>query len=248
MSPQTHLLASWIVAMHTTDNLRDRRLVALAGVAPDLDGLGIFIDMANGSLARGNGWYYPQYHHWLAHGLPGAVVISVLFAALARRHLRVFLLAMLTFHLHLLCDLAGSRGPDVGDRWPIFYFGPLEPAPDVDLAAPMAAGRLAKLDDFPGPVCLVALAGGEKRRVLHCHFQSPMGCGLCRRFARLVCALAPLHREAPGMIERIRLSFHVRFLARGYEIRDGPAYLRAGLTGPSGLNPLPASGTYMVYG
>jgi hypothetical protein len=38
MSPLTHLLASWIVAAKTTDNPRDRRLVTLAGVAPDLDG------------------------------------------------------------------------------------------------------------------------------------------------------------------------------------------------------------------
>ncbi len=51
MSPLTHLLASWIIAVKTTDNLRDRRLVTLAGVAPDLDGLGIIIDIANGSFS-----------------------------------------------------------------------------------------------------------------------------------------------------------------------------------------------------
>ena len=48
MAPLTHLLASWLVAAGTTDNLRDRRLVSLAGVLPDLDGAGVLIDMVQG--------------------------------------------------------------------------------------------------------------------------------------------------------------------------------------------------------
>jgi inner membrane protein len=130
MSPLTHLLASWIVAVKTTDNPRDRRLVTLAGVAPDLDGLGIFIDIANGGFARNKLHYYPEYHHWLTHGLPGALVCSVLMAALARRRCRVFWLALLTFHLHLFCDLIGSRGPDRNDIWPIYYLGPITHHPN----------------------------------------------------------------------------------------------------------------------
>jgi inner membrane protein len=129
MSPLTHLLASWIVAAKTTDNLRDRRLVTLAGVAPDLDGLGLVADYFHGAFESGKFYYYPTYHHWLSHGLPAAVVCSLLMAALARRRWSVFWLALLTFHLHLLCDLAGSRGPDKDDLWPIFYFGPLSQHP-----------------------------------------------------------------------------------------------------------------------
>jgi len=129
MNPLTHLLASWIVAAKTTDNLRDRRLVTLAGVLPDLDGLGLMLDYARGALTSGKYYYYQTYHHWLTHGLPAAVVCSALLAALGRRRWRVFWLALLTFHLHLLCDLAGSRGPDKGDIWPIFYFGPLSQHP-----------------------------------------------------------------------------------------------------------------------
>jgi inner membrane protein len=125
MNPLTHLLASWIVAAKTTDNLRDRRLVALAGVAPDLDSLGIILDYARGAYTNGNFYYYQQYHHIWTHGLPAAVVCSLLMAALARRHWRVLWLAFLTFHLHLLCDLVGSRGPDKGDIWPILYLAPL---------------------------------------------------------------------------------------------------------------------------
>jgi hypothetical protein len=125
MSPLTHLLASWIVAAKTTDNLRDRRLITLAGVAPDIDGLGLILDIATGRFAKGNDYYYPQYHHWLTHGLPAAIGLSVLFAVFARRRLHVLALTFLTFHLHLFCDLLGSRGPDKTDFWPIYYFGPI---------------------------------------------------------------------------------------------------------------------------
>jgi hypothetical protein len=129
MSPTTHLLASWIVAAKTTDNLRDRRLVTLAGVAPDLDGLGIVLDIANGSFAKGQVYYYPTYHHWLAHGLPAALLVSAILAAFGQNRWRVFGLAFMVFHLHLLCDFAGSRGPTPDDIWPIFYFGPISQHP-----------------------------------------------------------------------------------------------------------------------
>jgi hypothetical protein len=33
------------------------------------------------------------------------------------------LLVFISFHLHLLCDLIGARGPD-GDQWPIPYLKP----------------------------------------------------------------------------------------------------------------------------
>jgi inner membrane protein len=46
VSPESHLLASWIIAAKTTDNLRDCRLVTLAGILPDADGLGLIVDLA----------------------------------------------------------------------------------------------------------------------------------------------------------------------------------------------------------
>jgi inner membrane protein len=36
-------------------------------------------------------------------------------------------LVFISFHLHLLCDLIGARGPD-GDQWPIPYFKPFSNA------------------------------------------------------------------------------------------------------------------------
>ena len=130
MSPITHLLASWVVAVNATDNPRDCRVVALAGLAPDLDGLGLVIDMVRNAVNHTESFhYYQMYHHSLLHGLPGAVVVAGLAATFARRHLRVGLLVLLTFHLHLLCDLLGSRGPEPGDLWPIFYLAPFSNSP-----------------------------------------------------------------------------------------------------------------------
>lgn len=129
MSPITHLLASWVIAAKTTDNPRDCRLVTLAGILPDLDGLGLVVDIATECLHFKPTHYYARYHHYLFHGVFGAVLTALVMAAFARRRLRVALLSLLVFHLHLLCDLAGSRGPSPEDLWPIFYFGPFDKEP-----------------------------------------------------------------------------------------------------------------------
>ena len=129
MAPLTHLLVSWVIAAKTTDNPRDCRLVTLAGILPDLDGLGLGVDWATQWFGLRPTHYYIRYHHYLLHGAFGAVVISLLMAALARHRWRVALLSLVVFHLHLLCDFVGSRGPSPEDLWPIFYFGPFDKDP-----------------------------------------------------------------------------------------------------------------------
>jgi hypothetical protein len=125
MSPVTHLLASWLVAAKTTDNPRDCRLVTLAGLLPDADGLGLAVDLANHALGHDTSFlYYSRYHHFLLHGVFGGVLIAAALACFAWRRGRVALLALGVFHLHLLCDFVGSRGPAPEDLWPIFYLGP----------------------------------------------------------------------------------------------------------------------------
>jgi len=129
MSPLTHLLASWVIAAKTTDNPRDCRLVALAGILPDADGLGLAEDLANAALGGKPTHFYGQYHHYWLHGIFGAVVIAFLLACFAKQRWRVALLALIVFHLHLLCDFVGSRGPSPEDLWPIFYLGPYDKDP-----------------------------------------------------------------------------------------------------------------------
>jgi inner membrane protein len=127
MSPLAHFVGSWLVASVATNNARDRKLVTLAGILPDLDGFGLIADFGV-SLSTGEPvtyHFYHQYHHYLAHGWPAALVFSGLLICFARQRVSTFLFCLVTFHLHLLCDLLGSRGPTVADIWPISYSEPL---------------------------------------------------------------------------------------------------------------------------
>ncbi len=99
--------------------------MAVAGLLPDLDSLGVIADLANGWLGRPATEYYATFHHWLFHGAPGALAIAGLLCWKAKERGKVFLLALVIFHLHLLCDVVGSRGPDPSEGiWPIYYLGP----------------------------------------------------------------------------------------------------------------------------
>lgn len=121
---------SWIAAAKTTSNPRDCRLVALAGILPDLDGLGLLVDVFSERLFHHQTYLYQNYHHYLLHGGFGALLIALGVACFARHRTRVVLLALAVFHLHLLCDLAGSRGPSPNDLWPVYYFGPFSHNPE----------------------------------------------------------------------------------------------------------------------
>lgn len=127
MSPVTHFIGSWLVAVAATENPRDRRLITLAGVVPDLDGLGVVADVVIGitSGREINFEYYHKFHHLLLHGWPGAIVVAAVLMLFAKQRWRVALFALITFHLHLLGDLLGSRGPTIADLWPICYGEPL---------------------------------------------------------------------------------------------------------------------------
>jgi inner membrane protein len=125
VSPLTHLLVGWTVAEQTRVSPRDRKILAWAGVVPDLDGLALVGDVTNRLLGRPEAYLYQQYHHLLTHGLPAALAVACVAFGMGTNRLKTALLAFLTFHLHLVCDLVGSRGPDPSDIWPIHYFQPL---------------------------------------------------------------------------------------------------------------------------
>ena len=50
-------------------------------------------------------------------------MVSVTAVLFSQQKFKVLLLAFLSFHLHLIGDLVGARGPD-GDQWPIPYLLP----------------------------------------------------------------------------------------------------------------------------
>lgn len=126
MSPITHGLLSWVLGERMLQNNRDLGLVTIAGLAPDLDSLGILVDGFNHLTGRASSDYYAALHHWLLHGVLGAVLISALVALKAKERARVFIVALAAVHLHILADVLGSRGPDAGEGiWPLYYLGPL---------------------------------------------------------------------------------------------------------------------------
>lgn len=84
-------------------------------MAPDLDGL---------SLLAGQE-AYARWHHVISHGLPAALVLCGMLAWRADSRRGTFLLALAAFHLHLLCDLAGSGDFALGGTgWPLLYLWP----------------------------------------------------------------------------------------------------------------------------
>lgn len=128
MNVITHLLVDWTIAAPTQKSRRDRALVAWAGVAPDLDGLGIVVDFATRVLHLAETNYYQDFHRLYGHGLPAALVIAAAAAALAGRRASVFVWSLVAVHLHFLGDILGSRGTEVEDIWPILYLAPVSHA------------------------------------------------------------------------------------------------------------------------
>ncbi len=121
MTLGAHLLFSWLGAVPFFKQARERRLVALAGVVPDMDGVGILID----KLTAYKTHLYLEYHHFIGHNIFASLVIASLATAMAKtQRTAVFCVSIVVVHLHFLCDILGSKGPD-GYQWPISYFYPL---------------------------------------------------------------------------------------------------------------------------
>ncbi len=140
MSPVTHFFTGWILATVTPLNRREKAAVVCAAVIPDLDGLGAIPEILTRNSAHPLRWF-SDYHHSL-HTLVFAVVVTLatLLVIWPRGHVVALnkqresshpwtaaLLVFVSFHLHLLCDLVGSRGPD-GYSWPIPYLYPFSHA------------------------------------------------------------------------------------------------------------------------
>jgi membrane-bound metal-dependent hydrolase YbcI (DUF457 family) len=131
MSPITHFLVGWVGTERFQANQRDKALVVLAGLAPDLDGLGIVVDFATRTFGLPETDYYQNFHRLYGHGLPAAIIIAVVAGWLSVRGFAVAVWAFFSVHLHFLCDLLGSRGTTPEDIWGIYYFAPFTKAYEV---------------------------------------------------------------------------------------------------------------------
>ncbi|MGI9104532.1 MAG: metal-dependent hydrolase [Terriglobales bacterium] len=121
MSPVTHFLTGWVLANSTPFERRDRALVALSCVIPDVDGLGAIPEVLTKNSVHPLTWF-SDYHH-LLHNITFAIVWAGIVLALATKRWKTALFALIAFHIHLLEDVAGSRGPS-GDYWTVPYFLP----------------------------------------------------------------------------------------------------------------------------
>ncbi len=190
MSPITHLLLSWVAADELRLGGRDRAVVTIAGVLPDLDGVvPLAFDVANRLLGRPDCWYYGTLHHWLLHGLPAALLLTLLAWAVASRRWT----AAVTFaviHLHLLCDLVGARGPGPDDIWPIYYLAPLSADPEL------AWSGQWKLNAWPNILLTIALLALVFVRAVE-RGDSPLGLLSRRADAAFVATLRNRFRRSP---------------------------------------------------
>lgn len=120
MSPITHLLIGWLVSSRSSSR-RERVVITIAGVIPDIDGVGIVAQLLTAHTESPLMWF-SDYHHKLGHNI-GFCLVYVCLSYLFVRRGRVVALSFISFHAHLLGDLVGSRGPD-GYQWPIPYLLP----------------------------------------------------------------------------------------------------------------------------
>ena len=118
----THLLTSWTVANSPRLESRDRAIITLAGISPDIDGVGIVAELATRHTEQPLLWW-TRYHHVIGHNLTFGLMVFLIAVACAKRRIFTASLALFVFHLHLFCDLIGSRGPE-GYQWPIPYLYP----------------------------------------------------------------------------------------------------------------------------
>jgi len=183
VTPPAHFLASWLVAAAGgAGSRRDRIIVTLAGVLPDLDGLGYGIDWLAERLGRATHLY--DWHHLLFHNLGTALACTAAAFLAGARRVRTALLAALAFHLHLAMDLVGSRGPD--GSWDVPYLLPFSSA--WRLVAPFQWD----LDSWQNRVIGLALLATA------CLVARRKGCSFLEVFsARLDAALVRLLRRAP---------------------------------------------------
>lgn len=122
MNPVTHFFIGWVTANTTPFTRRERTLVTVASIIPDADGFGMLPEYLTRNTTHPLLWY-SDYHHVLGHNIYFALIVTAGSFLIATRRWKTAIFVFLSFHIHLLGDIIGGRGPD-GYQWPILYFYP----------------------------------------------------------------------------------------------------------------------------
>lgn len=121
MNPVTHYTLSWLTASQFALNKKQRITVAVAGIIPDVDGIGIAAEFVSRHTSLELNWW-SDYHHVMGHNVTLACIVAFI-ALKITRNVKCSVISFMVFHLHLLCDILGGRGPD-SYQWPIDYLYP----------------------------------------------------------------------------------------------------------------------------
>ncbi len=134
MQGPSHLIISWFAAEATgLESPRERRIVALSGLAPDIDVLaylGAIVYFGfDKDLAFEHVW--TVVHHRYTHGIGFVVLTGIVTFIIANRGNRlngtsyrraggVAILSMLASIVHVFCDIVGG-----GSTWPVYPLWPI---------------------------------------------------------------------------------------------------------------------------
>ena len=160
MQGPSHLIVTWFAAEAAgLDSPRDRRIVALSGLAPDIDVLayvgGIVYFGFDKDLAFEHVW--EVFHHRYTHGLGFVLLTGIVSYLLVRpgagkegnrRAVAVAALSMAASMIHVFCDVVGG-----GPTWPVY---PLWPISDFG----WAVGWSWTLADWPNNLILFSCLAG----------------------------------------------------------------------------------------
>ena len=108
MSPIVHGMIAWLIAVLFVKQVNDRRLIVIAGVVLDIDGIFILLNDSS----------YAEFHHTFGHSLVFGLLVAMVALTLSVDKLKVFFGALSAFSLHLVADI-------VGTNWPVPIFYPL---------------------------------------------------------------------------------------------------------------------------
>ncbi len=130
MNPVEHFLIGWCLATAAPElSPRERLIVSTAAVIPDIDGLGMLVEIPTRNTLNPMLWW-TDYHHVITHNIAAAAVVTALAFAFSTRRWLTAVLACAAFHTHIIGDVVGARGPD-GYQWPIPYFLPFSRTPEL---------------------------------------------------------------------------------------------------------------------